>query len=627
MLDQKVSFCSGALKGVAAMALLATAAFAQYSISVNGGHFREFVEAGDSAEIRVTTPDARSAGQISVRLNGSEVTGLRADGAAARVVMLTGLKSGPNQVQVFASKNAKSPAAQLTVSTAVAPSMSCADVRNAKLAGLDPADQVTIESATAVPASQNLPAHCDVRGSANPHEGANHSHFAIGFEVRLPDHWSGRFLFQGGGGNDGILNNVFGNNTGAPGSPSALAHGFAVAATDGGHNGRTAASFGFDQQARIDHAYNAYDKTTQIAKALIRAYYGKLPDKSYVIGCSGGGRHAMMFTQRFPEYYDGAVACAPAMRVSSGATISAAWESQLYNKISPSAPDGGRVISQAFSNEDLNLVSSAILKSCDALDGAADGAVDNYQRCKFDPKMLECPGAKNAGCLTSAQVSALSSGFAGPHNSAGKALYSGWAWDPGIAAPGWRQWKLGTSPTAAANSAFVSLMQDALGNEFITPAAPGFSIFDFNFDRDPARMEAESMLYDTYRDDKLAAFHQHGGKLLFFHGLADPIFSALDTIDYYNRLAKNNGGIAALENWSRAFFIPGMTHCAGGPATDVFDGLATIIDWVENGEAPERVLASGKSFPGRTRPLCAYPKQAHYLGKGSIEDAAHFVCQ
>jgi hypothetical protein len=98
-------------------------------------------------------------------------------------------------------------------------------------------------------------------------------------------------------------------------------------------------------------------------------------------------------------------------------------------------------------------------------------------------------------------------------------------------------------------------------------------------------------------------------------------------MDYYNRLASNNGGITALQNWARAFFVPGMTHCSGGPATDTFDGLAAIIDWVENGKAPERILATGHTFPGRTRPLCAYPKQAHYQGQGSIEDAASFVCQ
>lgn len=610
------------------LALIAPA-FAQYSVTVTGARFPEFIETGNTAEIRISAPDARSAAQMSVRLNGAEVSGLRADADAViiRTAALTDLKAGSNRIQIFPARAAKSPAAELTISTAVAPTIACDQLRGATLAGLDATDKVTIDSAVPAAATQNLPAHCVVRGSANPHDGANGVHFAIGFEVRLPDRWSGRFLFQGGGGNDGAVNNVFGSNTGAPRSPPALARGFAVAATDGGHTGRSAESFGFDQQARIDHAYNAYGKTTLIAKALMRAYYGKDPDRSYVIGCSGGGRQVMMFTQRFPDFYDGAVACAPAMRVSSGATISAAWESKLYRDIAPAGPDGGRILSQAFTNDDLTLVSRAILKSCDELDGATDGAVDNYQSCRFDPRVLQCPGAKDASCLTAAQVSALTAGFAGPHNSAGKKLYSAWPWDPGVSAQGWRQWKLGSSTTSTPNSAFAALMQDALAHEFFTPFTPAFSIFDFDFDRDPARMDAESNLYDTYRDDKLTAFHGRGGKLMFVHGLADPIFSPLDTIDYYNRLAANNGGVPALKNWARAFFVPGMNHCAGGSATDTFDGLAAIIDWVENDRAPERIMATGRSLPGRTRPLCAYPTQAHYSGQGSIEDGANFVCR
>ena len=283
------------------------------------------------------------------------------------------------------------------------------------------------------PRLRDLPAHCVVRGSADPHEGANNSHFAIGFEVRLPDRWSGRFLFQGGGGNDGAVANVFGNNTGGQGSPTALARGFAVAATDGGHTARhPAESFGFDPQARIDHAYNAYGKTTLIAKALIRAYYGKNPDRSYVIGCSGGGAPRHDVHAAFPRLFRWRGRMRPRHARSSGATISTAWESKLYRDIAPAGPDGGRILSQAFTNDDLTLLSKAILKTCDELDGATDGAVDNYQACKFDPKTLQCAGAKDATCLgTAAQVSALAAAFAGPHDSAGQKLS---AVGPGIRA-------------------------------------------------------------------------------------------------------------------------------------------------------------------------------------------------
>jgi feruloyl esterase len=143
-------------------------------------------------------------------------------------------------------------------------------------------------------------------------------------------------------------------------------------------------------------------------------------------------------------------------------------------------------------------------------------------------------------------------------------------------------------------------------------------------------MQAFSQVYDTYRDATLAGFHARGGKLLIFHGTADPIFSALESIDYYERLTRNNGGPDATARWARLFLVPGMNHCAGGPATDSFDGLATIVDWVEKGTAPARIEASAHQgtmyFPGRTRPLCAFPSYARYTGTGSLEDGANFTC-
>ncbi len=606
------------------------AAPARYKIQSLSTPFPEFVDNGTSVNVRITVPAASLVRGMVLRLNGKDAElALKPEAAPTSLTAaVTGLKAGRNVVAVFAKKSDAKPVAQMTVSTAISPKLQCAELAGITIPANalgSPTDKVVITSAQPGAATASLPGHCIVRGNANPHDGANGSHFAIGFEVRLPDRWSGRFLFQGGGGNDGNVGQATGANTGS-GSPPALAHGFAVASTDGGHNGRTAADFGFDQQARIDHAYNAYDKTVVIAKALMKLYYGQGPDRSYVIGCSGGGRQAMMFSQRFPEYFDGVVACAPAMRVASGATISAAWESKLYQAIAP-VVGGGPVISQAFTNDDLQLLSKAILSACDARDGAVDGAIDDYQGCTFEPKTLLCAGAKTAACLSAAQVNALAQGFGGPHDSAGKALYAKWPWDAGVGSQGWRSWKIGSSPNEKPNSAFVSLMQDALENEFFTPADPKFSIFDFNFDKDPARMEAESAIYDTYRDDRLTAFHARGGKLLFIHGLSDPIFSPLDTIDYYNRLAKNNGGMAATQTWARAFFVPGMTHCSGGPATDTFDGLAAIIAWVENNQAPERIVATGRSLPGRSRPLCAYPSQAHYLGSGNIQSAESFACR
>ena len=478
------------------------------------------------------------------------------------------------------------------------------------------------------PNASSLPAHCIVRGAIAPRVGIDGRGYETRFELRLPTEWSGRFFYQGGGGNDGTVAPAIGRNTGSFNEP-ARARGFAVVTTDAGHQG-AGPEFGLDPVARIEHAHVAHERTATTARALIERYYGRPIEHSYFVGCSGGGRQGMMFAQRYPDIFDGIVACAPAMSVSSGATIAAAWDSITFNAIAPPTADGGRVLSRAFSSDDLDLVARGILSACDADDGVADGMVQRVESCRFDPAALRCPGEKDATCLSSAQVDALARAFEGPHDSTGRRLYVGQPWDPGIASPAWRQWKLGTSETATPNAINTTLMAGALAYEFFTPPDPAFSFMDFDFDRDPARMEAFSREYDTYRDATLAPFRARGGKLLIFHGTADGIFSALESVDYYRRLAQNNGGLAATQTWARLFLIPGMNHCAGGPATDSYDGLAAIVDWVENGVAPDRVMASAlssnRAFPNRTRPLCPHPAYARYVGEGSIEDAASFVC-
>lgn len=474
-----------------------------------------------------------------------------------------------------------------------------------------------------------LPGHCVVTGSINPRVGVDGKPYAIGFELSLPDDWNGRFLFLGGGGNDGILRDTSLSSSISGGTPSPLGQGFAVVSTDAGHSGTTA-SFGADPQARIDHAYNSYDRTAVTAKSLIAAHYGRKPEHSYFSGCSGGGRQGMMFSQRFPDYFDAITAGAPAMRVSSGATVAAMWNVSRFNAIAPRDEAGARILSKAFSNADLNLVAEAVKSSCDAADGVADGMVNNTRACRFDPAVLQCSGAKAADCLSAEQVDALGQVFAGPRNSEGQALYAGQPWDPGLAAPGWRAWTLGSSTTATPDARYITLMADALANEFFTPPQPGFDPLGFNFDTDPARMAAYSAMYDTYADDRLTAFRQHGGKLLLIHGMSDPIFSANDTVDYYERLAANHGGIARTQEFARAFLVPGMNHCSGGPATDNFDSIQAMVDWVEKGIAPDtiaaRALPTQADHPNRTRPLCAYPRFARYKGSGSVEDAGSFVC-
>jgi feruloyl esterase len=319
---------------------------------------------------------------------------------------------------------------------------------------------------------------------------------------------------------------------------------------------------------------------------------------------------------------------APAMRVSKGATIAAAWDTQAFAAIAPATAEGKPIVSQALSPADMQLVSKGILDACDTQDGVADGMVSNPAACKFDPATLQCKGDKVASCLSGPQVGVLKKVFEGAKNSGSQKLYFSWPYDPGVghAQNDWRAWKLGTSTTAKANSRHVFLMEDALQGYFVTPPDRNLSIYGFNFDKDPDRMDAHSWIFNTADDVKLEGFKAHGGKLLFVHGLADPIFSPHEMMDYYERLKAVHG--AGTGDFSRLFLVPGMGHCGGGAATDSYDALQALVDWAEKGEAPQQILAKGTAvFPGRSRPLCAYPTHAHYTGQGSIEDAANFSCQ
>ncbi len=480
-----------------------------------------------------------------------------------------------------------------------------------------------------------LPAHCIVQGMINKRTGADGRSYGIGFEIRLPDNWTERFLFQGGGGMDGSVRPAAGLTpiSGSSALP-ALARGFAVASTDSGHQGANGpggpaadSSFGVDQQARIDQAYGGFISVTELARQLIEHYYGRPWRRAYFMGCSNGGRQALLAAQRFPLEFDGVISVAPAMRVGT-ATISSAWEAIAFSAIAPKDDSGKPILSKAFSNSDLNLLGKAVAEACDAADGVKDGLIFNRRGCHFDPAVLRCKGAKTDTCLSDAQVGALKKVFAGPKNSRGEALYSDWPYDTGVAAPGWRGLKLGNSTNASPNSADAVLMFSGLKGFFFTPPDPSFDPMKFNFDTDPARLTDTSVLQDstlTFLSTFASSAHQ--GKLMLIHGMSDPFFSAYDTMRYYEKTVRDNGGLDRTFSWLRYYEVPGMNHCGGGPALEDLDPLTAMVDWVEKSQAPEHMVASGKSFPGVTRPVCAYPSYPHYKGSGSQNDAANFECK
>ena len=485
------------------------------------------------------------------------------------------------------------------------------------------AEGPAIASPGAPPAGDaRLPEHCLYRAVISPRTTPAGQRLGVGFELRLPTNWNGRFVFEGGGGLDGVLNPALGAMSGRI-QPSALAQGFAVVTTDGGHRGTSMmdARFATDQQARIDYAYGAVEKTTWAAKGLIQAYYGREPDRSYFMGCSNGGRQALIAAQRLPLEFDGIVAGDPTFRLA-WTNVDQVWNEIVLARGAPKGADGKPIISRALSETDLKLVEVELLRQCDGEDGLKDGMINDFRACRFDPAILTCKGAKTDRCVTALQVGTLKALLGGPHDSRGRPLYAAFPYDTGIAGTAFRRMHFGTSPTGVSNAADATLGFDSLRAYAMTPPDPSFDSMRFDFDRDIARVRETSKQNDA--DATFLTTFAQRGKLLLYHGLSDQGLSPLDTVAWYDRLASSTGG--RTQDWARLYLVPGMTHCAGGTATDEFDVLAVIRDWVERGDAPDRIVAKGKSFPGVTRPLCPYPKVARYQGGDPASDES-FICK
>jgi pimeloyl-ACP methyl ester carboxylesterase len=494
-------------------------------------------------------------------------------------------------------------------------------------------------------------AHCEVIGKINQRTGVDGKQYAISFHLRLPDSWNERFYFQGGGGTDGNLGDALGGN--------ALSMGYAVVSTDAGHdntldfdpNAGGTAAFGIDPQARIDYGYNAVDQVTQTAKNLIHDYYGRNIAYSYFVGCSNGGRQGMVASQRFPTHFDGIIAGDPGFDLPKAA-VAEAWNEQVLAPLATRLSTNGQpYLPDTFSDADLALAANAILAACDALDGLVDGIVDNDAACKNRQvypqlKAIQCAGAKTESCLSADQIEALKLIYAGPENSRGKALYTDWQWDPGIAGLlSLRLWSLGIlaapGQSLVNNALNLTLGGGSLPHVFVTPpnitplAGLEAYIFGFNFDTDAPKIFKASGIYTqssmefmTARSTNLSAFKKHGGKMIIYHGNSDGVFSPHDTSNWYEAMDERMRGKA--ESFVRLFLVPGMGHCGLGPGTTQFDAFTPLVNWVEHGIAPKSIVATappGAPWPGRTRPLCPYPKQARYKGSGDINDAVNFRCE
>jgi len=453
----------------------------------------------------------------------------------------------------------------------------------------------------------SLPARCRVEGVIEKRKGVGGADYGIKFALALPEDWNGRFLFQGGGGLNGSVQPPLG--AAAAGATPGLARNFAVVSTDTGHQGAGFdGGFFVDQEATLNFLWLANGKVTVVAKALVAAYYGRAADHSYFVGCSTGGREGMIMSQRYPSYFDGIVSGAPAMRTGYS-NLGMRSVSVALAKAATRDASGTVIPGSALSGGDKKLIIDSLLKTCDDDDGVADGMIFNPQACDFDPTELVCKGAKNDACLTLAQASAVQTALSGPKASNGRQVYPGYFYDTGIAFSG---------------AGIPGVLSGAP-----SPVGPRIPPTTQDVDAEAAEVaHAPSTLGDTSWWTNLSSFSGHGGKLLFYHGVSDPWFSALDTVGYYQSLGDANGGAEKIRDWSRLFLVPGMGHCGGGTATlDRFDMLGAVVDWVEKGKAPGSVVATGATFPNRSRPLCPYPQHAQYKGTGNAEDSANFECR
>jgi feruloyl esterase len=509
-------------------------------------------------------------------------------------------------------------------------------------------------------------AHCEVIGAMDKRAGMDGRRYAIRFHLRMPSTWNGRFFFEGGGATNGNLGDAMGDLQGKQ-SVTALALGYAVVSQDSGHDNAVAGdpghggmvAFGFDPRARLDYGYRSYVEVTHVAKALIRAYYGRGPDRSYFVGCSEGGREGMMMSQRYPDEFDGVLAVAPGLRLPKASLVGETWDSQALAAVARAAGkfdrDGLPLLNKTFTNDDLALVSSEVLAACDALDGLEDGIVDDFPDCTSGvvrPRLAArtCVASKTDQCLTSLQIAALHRIFDGARNARGELLYAGWPWDAGIGDStahstfeGWRRWKLGTFESETNDAINVTLGATAAAVLFSTPPqsvntdSSGFLalMLERDLERDFAAMHAKATPFDESAWEfmmasatDLSRFARHGGRLVIVHGVSDPVFSINDTIAWWKDVDAVMDGRAA--DVVRLFAVPGMAHCGTGPCTDRFDAFQSLVRWVEHGAPPDRIVATAREttpWPNRSRPLCAFPKQARYRGAGSIEEAASFECR
>lgn len=467
--------------------------------------------------------------------------------------------------------------------------------------------------------SADLPAFCRVAGVAKPTADSE-----IKFEVWLPaTGWNGKFQQVGNGGYAGTI------PLAAMAQP--LLRGYAAAGTDDGHTGGIDNSWAIGHPEKvIDFGYRAVHETSVQAKAIVRAFYGKDLARSYFVGCSDGGREGLMEAQRFPEDFIGIVAGAPA-NAWTHLQFAGVWnERALHDDPAGYIPPSK-----------LPVLQKAAVAACDALDGVEDGLIENPRRCHFDPVVTQCKDADAPTCLTAPQVEAARKIYRGAHNPrTGARIFPGYS--PGTeAVPGnWAVWMTGAG---AGQASIGSIFGNSFFADFVFEN-PKWDFRTLNFDDDVKMADAKFASVLDSTNPNMTPFKARGGKLIQYHGWGDAAIAPQSSVDYYESVLAKMG--KKTQDFYRLFMVPGMSHCGGGLGANVFGNGASIpqadathdvviaLDrWVEQGATPDQIIATrfvdGNPAKGvaMTRPLCPYPKEAHYKGTGDTNVAANFACR
>ena len=438
---------------------------------------------------------------------------------------------------------------------------------------------------------KTVPAFCRVSLQLTPSSDSD-----IRVEVWLPQSgWNRKLQASGNGGLGGAIP--------YPAMAASVKAGYAAAGTDTGHVGGNADFVRGHPEKLVDFAYRAIHEMTVVAKTLTTAHYDAPPTRAYFNSCSTGGRQALIAAQRYPDDFDGIVAGDASwdqMRLYAARV----WLNTYVNR-TPAA---------VIPASKYPMIHSAVLNKCDALDGVKDGVIEDPASCSFDFATLTCSAEDRADCLTKDQVetaSAMTRPIRDPKSGAvlhpGR-YYSGsqLGWG-GVAGP---------SPSGESHEGM---------RKIVFTSDWDYHTINVPTDVERAVKADKGLLYGG--DPDVSRFFKRGGKLLMYHGWADPLVSPDTSLIMFKRINDTVGPSAA--NSVALFMVPGMGHCQGGPGTDVFDKVAAIDQWVETGKKPQSIEAAHMTagVVDRTRPLCAYPATAHYSGTGSIDEAKNFQCR